>query len=76
MAEHKHRDSILAWANGETLQYESNFGIWLDYHTTAFSEYLEFRIKPKDVDREHAENVKKVKIAELKAAIDKLEREL
>lgn len=51
---HKHKDVIIAWAEGKTIQYRmKGANKWLDYATTEISHIffnnhsIEFRIKPK-----------------------------
>jgi len=53
---HKHRDVIIAWANGETIQVKPRSGeTWIDWPdymldptTPAFGSLSQFRIKPKE----------------------------
>ena len=59
---HKHRDVIIAWANGEEIQWKPNLeDEWIDLLTDdpSFHEYFEFRIKPKRVKKEGWVNVYK-----------------
>lgn len=48
---HKHRDVIIAWANGEEVEY-LNLGGWVLAKTPSFHESLDWRIKPKRVKKE------------------------
>jgi hypothetical protein len=58
---HKHRDVIIAWANGEEIEYLSpNNEGWLSIvvqNTPGFYEHYEYRIKPKRVKKEGWVNV-------------------
>ena len=76
MSEHIHKSAIIAYANGAKLQYKDAFGVWCDFNVSGFSKYLEIRIKPTDEDVNAVREVKNAKIAELKRAIDELERNL
>lgn len=43
----KHKDLILAWASGATIQYFSNMrDVWYDVDVPAWSENYQYRIKP------------------------------
>ena len=42
---HKHRDLIIAWANGEKIQYKEN-NEWIDRVSPVWSDFTEYRIKP------------------------------
>ena len=48
---HKHRDVIIAWANGEQIQQRRSPAPWTDWEgdqTPAFGKHdVEYRIKPK-----------------------------
>lgn len=44
---HKHRDTIIAWANGEQIQYRDNSGIWHDTNLPTWVYGCEYRVKPK-----------------------------
>jgi hypothetical protein len=47
---HKHYNTIIAFANGEQIQYFSTrHQRWLDTPEPGFSDALEFRVKPKDM---------------------------
>jgi len=50
---HKHRDVIVAWANGEEVEYCED-GIWHLWNSgiPPYIECFEFRIKPKRVKKE------------------------
>ena len=56
---HKHRDVIIAWANGEKVQYFDQIGDrgWVDIDEPVWSEKAQYRIKPKRVKREGWVNV-------------------
>lgn len=57
---HKHRDVIIAWANGEEIEFKDDDGKWLSTNTGSniiFFEQCEFRIKPKRVKKEGWVNV-------------------
>ena len=60
---HKHRDVIIAWANGEEIQYKGSLGTWIDWKKgqmgPTFDSDGEYRIKPKIVKREGWVNVYK-----------------
>jgi hypothetical protein len=56
---HKHADVIIAWANGEEIEYKWH-GEWHDWDnnsTPSFYEECEYRIKPKRVKKEGWVNV-------------------
>lgn len=56
---HKHRDVIIAWANGEAIQYESVNG-WVDWtcpRPPGFHDLTNYRIKPKRVKKRGWVNV-------------------
>ena len=42
---HKHRDLIIAWANGEKIQYKVDYE-WVDYEHPSWCNLAEYRIKP------------------------------
>lgn len=50
MTAHKHKDVIVAWANGEHIQYKSkNHSGWMDMPKDSYSSWsdgVEYRIKP------------------------------
>ena len=57
---HKHRDVIIAWANGEDVQWKPySEAEWIDLtcDDPSFHEYYDFRIKPKRVKKEGWLNV-------------------
>jgi len=46
---HKWAKEIVAWANGATIQFSSEFGVWIDIENHVqpeWNEYTEYRIKP------------------------------
>ena len=46
--QHKHRDLIIAWANGETIQYKN--GEWIDIEwAPSWDVDTEYRIKPNSI---------------------------
>ena len=50
---HKHRDLIIAWANGETIQFKCSDGSWVDEtDTPEWFDHFEYRIKPISIKRE------------------------
>lgn len=56
MAErHKHADVIIAWANGQKVQFKNNLGHWVDYPlsimgTPSFHDpHSNWRIKPRTI---------------------------
>jgi len=55
---HKHYDVIVAWANGEEIQYEHK-GSWIDINEPDWYETVNYRIKPKRVKKEGWVNVYK-----------------
>lgn len=56
---HKHRDVIIAWANGEEIEYWSDsLEEWSSCAgDVIFYDYLQYRIKPKRVKKEGWVNV-------------------
>ena len=55
---HKHADVIIAWANGEEIQYRANSEYeWLDNRFPTWCKSAEYRVKPKIVKREGWVNV-------------------
>ena len=47
---HKHKDAIIAWANGEQIEYR-NPRIQMDWEPVEFpawGEHMEYRVKPKE----------------------------
>ena len=56
---HKHRDVIIAWANGEEIQFKwhDEWHDWDERDSPAFYEESEYRIKPKRVKKEGWVNV-------------------
>ena len=66
-----HKDIIIAWANGEDIQFKDMEGVWADYVTCCFSGYLNFRIKP-DV-QDSPEQIRQNKIGALREQIANLE---
>ena len=58
---HKHADVIIAWANGEEIEYKwhGEWHDWDDNSTPSFYEECEYRIKPKRVKKEGWVNVYK-----------------
>ena len=57
---HKHRDVIIAWANGAQIQFLDG-DEWIDCHDHAprWHEEMRYRVKPKTVKREGWVNVYK-----------------
>ena len=52
MPRHKHADAIIAWANGEEIQYRID-NAWYDVgQGSPDFDYLDYRIKPKRVKKE------------------------
>lgn len=64
MPRHKHADVIIAWANGEEIEFRTmDSADWLPMnreHPTWY-EYAEYRVKPKTVKREGWVNIYKDK---------------
>jgi hypothetical protein len=51
VARHKHADCIIAWANGETIEFKPNFSnVWrkLKTDSPAWQENYGYRVKPKE----------------------------
>ena len=46
MKPHKHRDLIIAWANGSEIEYLGVAGKWKSIDTPEWYETIEYRIKP------------------------------
>ena len=46
MKPHKHKDLIIAWANGVEIQYKNYHGDWRDATWPDWSEKTEYRVKP------------------------------
>lgn len=45
--EHKHKDLIIAWANGAEIErYSNESNCWVKTHKPAWSEFSHYRIKP------------------------------
>lgn len=61
---HKHRDVIIAWANGAQIQFLDG-GEWIDCHDHAprWHEEMKYRIKPRIVKREGWVNVVGLNVA-------------
>jgi len=62
MPRHKHADAIIAWANGEEIQYFWGFQ-WRDWEETScpgFAGTAEWRIKPKRIKKEGWVNVYRI----------------
>ena len=55
---HKHRDVIIAWANGEEIEYKHR-GEWVSAEFPSWCNDSEYRIKPKRVKKEGWVNVHK-----------------
>lgn len=56
---HKHRDVIIAWANGEEIEYQDGAGYWYPF-TASYPPYddtMTYRIKPKRVKKEGWVNI-------------------
>lgn len=43
---HKHADAIIAWANGEEIEYSFDGSEWFRASTPQWDENTEYRIKP------------------------------
>ena len=55
---HKHRDVIIAWANGEDIEYWSDTAEkWYEDNDPAWRDHMGYRIKPKRVKKEGWVNV-------------------
>ena len=54
---HKHRDVIVAWANGEEIEYRRNPEEWSDAKDPTWLTGFEYRIKPKTVKKEGWVNI-------------------
>jgi len=48
MKEHKHKNLIIAWANGEIIQEYHRFYGWIDSFNPLWAYDLNYRIKPKE----------------------------
>lgn len=47
---HKHKDLIIAWANGETIQcWNNELQAWEDLYHLNFNSDVKFRVKPKTI---------------------------
>ena len=47
---HKHKDLIIAWANGETIQcWNNELQAWRDLCQPSFNSDVKFRVKPKTI---------------------------
>ena len=67
---HKHRDLIIAWANGADIQYRSkNDGEWITHTEPRWLDSFIYRIKP-------AKTPLELKIEKLEAKLAKLKGEL
>ena len=44
---HVHQKEIIAWANGEEIEYSLKGIFWNQAESHAFSELLQYRVKPK-----------------------------
>jgi hypothetical protein len=53
---HKHREIIIAWANGEEVEYKHR-GEWVSAEFPVWSNESEYRIKPKRIKKEGWVNV-------------------
>jgi len=62
-APHKHRDVIIAWANGEEIEFNTEKTKWdtwpEEIHPPFYKDNIEWRIKPKIVKREGWVNIYK-----------------
>ena len=55
---HKHADVIIAWANGEEIEYfNETFKTWCEKANYTWCEHIQYRIKPKRVKKEGWVNV-------------------
>lgn len=55
---HKHRDAIIAWANGAEVEYwNESLSEWREHDWPRWYEHLIYRIKPKRVKKEGWVNV-------------------
>ncbi len=70
---HKHRDLILAWADGAEIQYLGDRGNWINIETPSWVVNTEYRIKPKE-PTELEKLIKEHKA--MGETIDKLTKEL
>lgn len=43
---HIHKDTIIAWANGDQIQVQCDNGEWVDTHAPGWTDRLKFRVKP------------------------------
>lgn len=58
MKEHKHKETIIAWANGAEIQGRApGTQEWRDYPDPAFVEDFEYRVKPKEPPRTYPETL-------------------
>ena len=46
MKPRKHKDLIIAWANGAEIQYQNHHGQWMEASLPNWDEFTEYRIKP------------------------------
>lgn len=50
---HKHKDAIIAWANGEQIEYYSeSYKAWRECDSPSWLEFDKYRVKPKEVTRQ------------------------
>lgn len=67
---HKHRDLIIAWANGAEIQYYWSLSDrWFDIAEIGWYEDIQYRIKP-------TKSAKDVEIEQIQAEMDKLKERL
>ena len=46
MNRHKHADLIIAWANGEKIEFKNHHGDWEYFPNPTWKDNIEYRIKP------------------------------
>lgn len=47
---HKHKEMIIAWAEGETIEvWDEDFNEWINCISPGWHDNSEYRIKPKDI---------------------------
>ena len=51
---HKHKDVIIAWANGAQIQFQTEGSeTWNDIKVPAWTEYVQYRVKPEPKESVH-----------------------
>ena len=70
---HKHRDLIIAWANGAEIEVHTTFNTWKLMKSPQWGEYNTYRIKPTKTEKQLLKEELLLKVKELEGKIKEID---